>query len=61
MADNLNNFYCKFDQHDYTLEREELVSDLATMSLTTANLELQPGEVQHTLKRINPNKATGPD
>ncbi|XP_071781355.1 trace amine-associated receptor 1-like [Centroberyx gerrardi] len=60
MAENLNNFYCRFDQHNFTLEREEL-SDLATMSLTTANLELQPGEVELTLKRINPNKAPGPD
>ncbi|KAJ8416224.1 hypothetical protein AAFF_G00382460 [Aldrovandia affinis] len=61
MAENLNSFYCRFDQHNLTLEREELTSDLITMSLTTANLDLQPVNVEHVLKRINPNKAPGPD
>ncbi len=61
MAENLNNFYCTFNQQNFTLEWEELISDLATMSFTTANLELQPGEAEQVLKRINPNKAPGPD
>ncbi|KAJ8333972.1 hypothetical protein SKAU_G00412910 [Synaphobranchus kaupii] len=61
MAENLNNFYCRFNQHDHSTEREELTSDLAVMSLTKAIRELQSGEVELTLKRINPNKAPGPD
>lgn len=35
--------YCRFDQHNFTLERQELISDLATMSLTTAAQAAVPG------------------
>ncbi|KAK7939950.1 hypothetical protein WMY93_003276 [Mugilogobius chulae] len=60
MAEELNNFYCRFDQCDYTQEREELSSELLSIQ-TTDNLQLQPEDVELILRRTKPSKAPGPD
>lgn len=61
MAEDLNNFFCRFDQCDYTEEREELIAELSNLSQSTAYLQLQPEEVEQTLKMLKANKAPGPD
>lgn len=61
MAENLNKFYCRFDQSNHSLEREELIAELTPVLSTQANLELQQVEVELMLRRIIPNRAPGPD
>lgn len=61
MAEDLNQFYCRFDQSDYSQERKELLVEVTSRLATKAILELQPEEVELILKRTKPNKALGPD
>lgn len=52
MAEELNTFYCRFDQCDYTNKRKELTAELLSMTKSTETLQLLPAEVENTLKRI---------
>lgn len=61
MAENLNQFHCRFDQSDLSQDRKEQIAELIPMTSSQANLELQQAEVELMLKRMRPNKAPGPD
>ena len=62
-AENLNSFYCRFDTHNFTQEREELTTNLNILcnAVSDTNIELHPREVDRVFKRTNPHKAPGPD
>ncbi|CAM4539004.1 unnamed protein product [Leuciscus chuanchicus] len=57
MAEDLNQFYSRFDQFDYSQERKELIDELTPMISAQANLELRQEEVELMLKKKKPNKA----
>lgn len=61
MAVSLNHFYSRFDHCDYSRDRGKHMDDFSHGLPTQANLELQQGEVELTMKRMRPNKAPGPD
>lgn len=61
MAEDFNQFYCRFDQSDFSQERKELITELTTITPTQVNLKLQQVEVELMLKRMKPNKAPGAD
>ena len=61
MAENLNQFYCRFEKLDQTQEREKLMEELTARIPGYVNRELQQAEVELVLRRMKPNKAPGPD
>ncbi|CAL8395115.1 unnamed protein product [Boreogadus saida] len=61
MAENLNQFYCRFEKLDHTQEREKLMEELTARIPGYVNRELQQAEVELVLRRIRPNEAPGPD
>ncbi len=61
MAEGLNQSCCRFDQSDYSQEREEPIAELTSMTPTQANLELWQVEAELMLKRIKLNKSLRPD
>lgn len=60
-AESLNSFYCRFDKHNFTQEREEMTTNLLSKALTNNNIQFYPRDVERVFGRINPNKAPGPD
>ena len=61
MAENLNQFYCRFEKVDHSQEREKLTEELTARMPGYVNRELQQVEVELVLRRTRPNKAPGPD
>ena len=57
-ADELNQFYNRFDNHDFSAEHNGL-QDLLTHS--ACDLVVTEGEVLRQFSRLNPSKAAGPD
>ena len=59
-ADQLNQFYARFDCHDFSTEREE-VKDALMHSSAGTDIECSEEEVLKVLKKTKPGKAPGPD
>lgn len=58
MADDFNQFYCRFDQPDFLQERKERIAGLTPMASTIENLELQQAEVELMLRRTKQSTRT---
>lgn len=58
-ADDLNEFYCRFDNIDMSTTLDLISDDLRQMDDTPISIEER--DVVKQFKLINPNKATGPD
>lgn len=59
-ANELNRFYARFDCHNFEKDREQRQRTLAE-GMTSEGIEVSEEEVLKTLKKLNPNKAPGPD
>lgn len=59
MAEDRNQFYCRFEKLDYTQEREKLTEELTARMPGHVNRELQQTEVEFVLRRMRPNKHLG--
>lgn len=60
-AEDLNNFYCQFDQRDFCLERSTLNTGLLDQSVFVSNISMQIEDVERVFKGIKSNKTLGPD
>ena len=58
-ANELNGFYKRFDNYDFSAECGMVLDGIATDDVD--RLEIDPKSVNKVLKQINVNKATGPD
>ena len=58
-AEDLNNFYCRFDVHDFGDECKNLAQILETKH--DESIIITADEVRKCLNNINTKKATGPD
>ena len=61
MADNPNQFYCRFEKLAYSQEREKLTEELTARMPGSVNRELQQAEVEMVLRRTTLNKEPGSD
>ena len=61
MADSLNDFYCRFDNHDFTKEVELVEKELMHRVKGEHDLVLEEKQVESIFKRLNIRKAFGPD
>ena len=62
-ANDLNKFYCRFDCHDFSAEREQLKTDLLEgleKEIDESPL-VEEHEVRTAFKKVNSRKAAGPD
>jgi len=60
----LNNFYCRFDKHDFKEELSETVCQITRILGQAETLEpenIEPKTVEKFLIKIDPRKAPGPD
>ena len=60
-AEDLNDFYCRFDRFDFSKEKEEKCRELEQKAEGTTAPEVTVEEVEKVFKKINPRKACGPD
>ena len=60
-VEDLNKFYCQFDVHDFTKEKEEICEALEEQAENWAVPEVTVEEVEKVFRNVNPNKASGPD
>jgi hypothetical protein len=63
-ANELNDFYARFDVHDFQSERDEVVSSLCHFSNSNSvqdPIDVSVEDVCKHLKRLKVNKAAGPD
>ena len=61
-ANELNNFYNRFDKHDFSMECNELRQLLnASSESSDSSLIVNKSDVHHLLRSVNPSKAAGPD
>ena len=68
-ADELNDFYCRFERVDLRKDLSQIVIKLRNRVLIEecrnetdlADLEIQASVVESAFKRVNPGKASGPD
>ena len=58
-ADELNEFYARLDDQDFTEEQKRLVEILE--SNDDEKINISESEVDRQLSKIKPNKAAGPD
>ncbi len=58
-ANELNDFYARFDVHNFEVERDELVQTLKQNS--DEKIIIDVNDVNKTLSKINSRKAAGPD
>ena len=59
LAEDLNTFYTRFDQHDFHVEQERVMAE--TQSRSSHPVEVNEEDVRACLKKINPRSATSPD
>ena len=59
LAEDLNTFYTRFDQHDCHAEQQDVLE--AVRQMPDAPVELGEHEVETCFKKINPRSASGPD
>ena len=60
-ADELNTFYSRFDDKDFSVEREQCVNDLDNADYVSEDISLSEEEVRKQLSKLNAKKAPGPD
>ena len=61
-ANELNNFYARFDCHDFSKERDESSNVLnESLSNNVNKITIKDDIVHKTFKKTKPNKAPGPD
>ena len=62
-ANELNNFYCCFDTHGFSTERNSLTESLISIACEGQEEALTVTEdvVLRVLRRTNPNKPAGPE
>ena len=60
-ANDLNNFYNRFDKHDFSAERDNLTKLLENSDNSDNDLILSEYEVRRSLTSLNSSKAAGPD
>lgn len=60
-AEDLNDFYCRFDQRDFCLERSALNTELLDQSVFVSNISIQIEDVERVFQGIKPSKALDPD
>ena len=58
-AEDLNKFYCRFDDKDFSYERELIAKSLEEQHDERIIITIK--EVNSVLSKINPRKASGPD
>ena len=61
---DLNNFYCRFDKHDFKEELDETVGRIKRVLGQAETLEtedIEPKTVEKFLLKTDPRKAPGPD
>ena len=59
-VNELNNFYCRFDTHDFTAENTALECSLANVPLTST-VNINETDVRNVFSGLKLNKAVGPD
>uniref|UniRef100_A0A9J7XIF0 Reverse transcriptase domain-containing protein n=1 Tax=Cyprinus carpio carpio TaxID=630221 RepID=A0A9J7XIF0_CYPCA len=59
MANELNDFYCRFDIHDFKVEQNEIIT--AVRDMKGIDFDIPMDEVKFYFRRVNPRKACGPD
>ena len=60
-ANELNQFYSRFDNQDFSTERETIHRDISSDISDCPSVIVSEDSVRKCLKNINPNKARGPD
>ena len=60
-VEDLNSFYCRFDTHDFSQERGQICNDLEKTAESKTAPEVTVEEVERVFRKVNPNKAMGPD
>ena len=61
LANELNDFYCRFDSRNFKDQRLKSLSDVIVDSVDTHVLEITPEEVLSIFENVNTKKACGPD
>lgn len=59
MANDLNIFYLRHDVHDFSVENDNILSNIITAEVP--KIDISMGEVTRLFRTIKTNKATGPD
>ena len=59
MANNLNDFYCRFDIHDFMAEQDLVYKEIRGMKCVDFNISID--DVKSHFRHVNPRKASGPD
>ena len=60
-TNEVNNFYSRFDSHDFSKERDDLKKELLISNKSYNDIIIDESEVLKTMKKLNPTKAKGPD
>ena len=60
-ANELNEFYARFDKYDFSQEQEKLHSELILKAKYCDHMEITKESVVKCMGMIKPNKACGPD
>ena len=62
-ADELNTFYARFDCHDFSKEREDIMQELRRNATSDPrpHIVIEESSVFKLMNKVNPNKARGPD
>lgn len=58
-SDDLNTFYCRFDNVDYSTQQELAMDAVRTMQFR--DIQISTEEVKELFSRVNINKSQGPD
>ena len=60
-ANELNQFYARFDSKDFSSDHREIRSSLLSLDSNMHGLQTDEDEVKRLMKNCNPKKAPGPD
>ena len=60
-ANELNEYYARFDKYDFSQEQEKLHSELILKAKDCDHMEITKESVVKFMGMIKPNKACGPD
>lgn len=58
-ANELNSFYCRFDKHDFTQQRQDITDSLRNSN--SVGYRVGQNNILKLMKKVNPNKGAGPD
>uniref|UniRef100_A0A671TU97 Reverse transcriptase domain-containing protein n=1 Tax=Sparus aurata TaxID=8175 RepID=A0A671TU97_SPAAU len=59
MANDLNDFYCRFDIHDFRVEQDLVHREISGMKCVDIDISID--DVKSYFRHVNPRKASGPD